>query len=106
MTKGLHSLFVGNVRSLLLNKGFVVETEVPLDYGKGAVDLLAKNKNIKIYFEAKSNPASIHSKKVSFQLNKYKSFFGRDNFYCLVSPDSNGKPKFNFLDNRCPEYFI
>lgn len=107
-----HDLFVQLVHDDLKSKGFKVDFEIPLIEGKGAADALARKKLfdndefVKIYLEAKSSPASINSKGVLNQLNKYKSYFGEQFYYGLVSPNAKGDIKYVFLDDKNPPYFF
>ncbi len=95
-----HSILVEKILKEFSEKDFVVETEVKLPNGKGAVDIVAKKDDLKIYVEAKSSPQSINSKKVQKQLGRYMEFFGRENVYCLISPNSIGNPKICSLDGK------
>jgi hypothetical protein len=95
-----HTNLVEKVSEEFLKKDFLVETEVELPLGKGAVDIYVHNDDIKIYIEIKSSPQSIDSKKVQSQLQKYKQFFGKENLYCLISPDSRNNPRICSLDRR------
>ncbi|VVB82579.1 Uncharacterised protein [uncultured archaeon] len=95
-----HTDLVNLVVEEFLKNKFVVETEKPLPFGKGAVDVFAEKGDLKIYMELKSSPASINSKKANSQLNRYKQFFGKDNLYCLVSPGFDGVPRIQSLDGK------
>jgi len=95
-----HDDLVKRVEKEFLENDFLVETEVPLPFGKGAVDVFAYNNELKIYIEVKSSPQSIDSKKVQSQLRKYRKFFGKENVYCLISPDAKNNPKICSLDKR------
>jgi hypothetical protein len=96
----LHNDLVKRVGEEFSEKNFLVETEVELPFGQGAVDIYAHNDEIKIYIEVKSSPQSIDSKKVQKQLQKYKKYFGKENLYCLISPDSRDNPRICSLDRR------
>ncbi len=93
-----HEFLANLVAEGFLKKGFLVEKELPLLNGKGAVDVFAKKDKLNIYFEIKSNPTSVYSKKVRNQLRKYINHFGKENLYYLASPDAQGNLKVSSLE--------
>ena len=95
-----HDELVEIIKKELSLKNFAVAIELELPRGKGAVDIFASREELNIYIEVKSSPQSIDSKKVKSQLRKYRDFFGKENIYCLISPDSRGNPVIRSLDKR------
>jgi len=93
-----HDIFLRKVEEEFILNNFLVEKEVKLPFGKGALDILAYDDISKFYIEIKSSPQSINSKGVQKQFDKYRNYFGNEHTYCLISPDANGEPRICSLD--------
>ena len=93
-----HDMLLRKVEEEFILNNFLVEKEVKLPFGKGALDILAYDDISKFYIEIKSSPQSINSKKVQRQFNKYRNYFGDENIYFLISPSAKGEPRICSLD--------
>lgn len=103
MVKGEHFIFLNEVKSIFGRCGYEVYEEVPLDFGKGSVDIFAR-KGVKSYYcEVKSSPATLKKKKVIGQLRKYRDQFGRDSKYLLICPGARNFLRVSELDNKNKE---
>ena len=102
MVNSKHDLLVERVSNELRACGYSVANEIPVSEGRGAVDISCSDKVRAIFHaEVKDSPTSINKKRVRRQLELYRSFFGEEADYVLISPDANGQVMFqNFAGFR------
>jgi len=93
-----HQDYVNKTVELLRSKGWTTETEVQIPNGKGAVDIVARDRNQRMFLEIKSSPTSIKKKKVQSQLLRYYQAFG-EGHYGLVSPSAHGELELQLTSN-------
>ena len=85
-----HNKLVKMISSKLMERGLVVENELPLPFGKGATDISCSlNNKYLFHAEIKESPSTINQKGVRKQLEKYEGFFGKGPDYILISPGSS-----------------
>jgi RecB family endonuclease NucS len=86
-----HEHYCTQLESALLAKGYAVQREIPLDCGRGSVDVMyTDHEGQQNVVEVKGMPSSPRIKKIQRQFERYKQQFGEGVNYFLGYPQHTG----------------